>query len=109
LGTKDFPSWSWASLKIDTLFSKPKPRSSNLQIEVSLADGLWLDVDAYGLFQKVDSDIGLSKLIPVIGYITRPKFVDLDWIRHNLVNANTAPTGLCAIMRCPDSGTGFMA
>jgi hypothetical protein len=67
---KDFPSWSWTSLRMNTLFSKPELRSAFLQIEVPLADGLWLNVDAYVCSHTVDGDINLSRLVHVTGYHT---------------------------------------
>jgi hypothetical protein len=96
-----FPSWSWASVKAYKMFSRASLTSSNLQIELSLANKTWLDADAYVQSHTSESDTNLGKLIRVTGYVSRPTFVDDEWIRQNFRKSNS---DLFAILRRPGSG-----
>jgi hypothetical protein len=79
-GETGFPSWSWASKKMQWKeFSKPSMSSKSLRVEVALANEAWLDADAYFRSYAIDNDHNLGRLIRVTGHVSCPSFLEYAW------------------------------
>jgi hypothetical protein len=101
-----FPSWSWASKKMQWKeFSKPSMSSQSLRIEVALADGAWLDADTYFRSHAKDNDYKLGRLIRVTGCVSRPSFVSEKWFGERApADPYDMYSDLYAVLKRSDSG-----
>jgi hypothetical protein len=76
----DFPSWSWACNKLQRKkFWRPSMSSQSLRVEVTPADGTWIDVHTYYSSYGIQNDHKLGRLLRVTGYVSRPLFVEGAW------------------------------
>jgi hypothetical protein len=81
----EFPSWSWASTKAITTFNRADTSPSILDIEVSLPNNNWRNIDDYMRSCPLSSDNDLGKLLSVTGYVSRPYFVEIPRMSGALV------------------------